>query len=215
MTRSILAGLAAVAAIPVLCGTGCQTTGVGDPCIPESEYDPSYLGASVDDVDTESKSYQCQSFMCLVNHFQGRVTCPYGQAKDGSGNGPAQPCLTPIQQPVTGMDSYGNYVDPVNQATVLPNCQDRQVADAVYCSCRCQNVDGKTDDGFNYCTCPSGFTCTQLVSSIGATFEGLTGAYCVKNNTDFNINTFPGPGACTPCDPTTASCGPAQGVGGK
>jgi hypothetical protein len=214
MTRSILAGLASAVAITVLSGTGCQSTGVGDPCTPEQEYDPSYLGAQVTEVKAESKSYQCQSFMCLVNHFRGRVTCPYGQKSvDNMGNPGAvpHPCETPIGQPVSGKDANGNFVDSVNQDKVLPNCQERSAANSVYCSCRCANVDGKTDDGANYCTCPDGFKCTQLISSIGVGFEGLTGAYCVKSGTEYNENTF----VCSDCDPATASCGTAQGVVAK
>jgi hypothetical protein len=218
MTRSILAALAAVVAIPVLSGTGCQTTGIGDPCIPEPEYDPSYLGATKDDTDTESKSYQCQSFLCLVNHFQGRVTCPYGQKSyNDQGTSNVKPCATPIGQPVTGTTNgqpggTGNpFVDPNKQDTVPPNCENRPASNSVYCSCRCANLQGKTDDGFNYCTCPDGFQCTQLVTSIGTAFEGLTGAYCIKSGTAYNPETF----VCTDCDPTTANCGSAQGVTAK
>ena len=38
MTRFFMAGMAAVAS-QLVSGTGCQSTGVGDPCIPEQEYD--------------------------------------------------------------------------------------------------------------------------------------------------------------------------------
>ena len=85
MTRSILAALAASAAVALLVGTGgCNSTGVGDPCIPDEEYDPTFQAFSLDDVNVESKSYVCLTRLCLVNHFQGRVTCPYGQATSGA-----------------------------------------------------------------------------------------------------------------------------------
>src|SRR5215471_16071374 len=84
MTRSILAMLAAVAVVAVLSGTGCQSSGVGDPCTPEAEYNPSFLGFNLSEVNTESESFQCLTRLCLVNHFQGRVSCPYGQAADGT-----------------------------------------------------------------------------------------------------------------------------------
>jgi hypothetical protein len=102
MTRSIPTGLASAVAITLLSGIGCQSTGVGDPCTPEQEFKPSYLGAELTEVKAESNSYQCQSFLCLVNHFQGRVTCPYGQQSYNMGNPPAAPCQTPIGQQVTG-----------------------------------------------------------------------------------------------------------------
>lgn len=95
---------------------------------------------------------------------------------------------------------------------VMPNCFSRQAVDSVYCSCRCANVNGQTNDGANYCTCPDSYTCTQLVSSTGGANEGLTGAYCVKVGTQFDPGTF----VCDPCVPTgtTGHCGSAQGVQG-
>ena len=42
----------------------------------------------------------------------------------------------------------------------------RRASEAVYCSCRCQNADGKTDDGARYCDCPNGYACsTRLPAS--------------------------------------------------
>src|ERR1700723_1948219 len=87
MTRSILAALAASVAVAFLVGTGgCNSTGVGDPCTPEAEYSQAFLGFNVAEVNVESKSFQCQTRLCLANHFQGRVSCPYGQ--DSSGHSP-------------------------------------------------------------------------------------------------------------------------------
>lgn len=229
MTRSFIAGLAAAVALTVLSGTGCQDTGIGDPCTPVAEYNQSFLGFSEGEVSVEAESFQCRTRLCLVNHFQGRVSCPYGQNADGtpitgtvacnagqSGASPAGCCTPGVQQPVNGFaPGTTTFVDPVNMATVPPQCNNRTAADAVYCSCRCANVDNQTNDGFNYCTCPDGFTCTQLVSSIGATAtvsasanQGLTGAYCVKNGTLFDPNQ-----GCPACSPTpTPNCGNAQGV---
>jgi hypothetical protein len=76
----------------------------------------------------------------------------------------------------------------------------------VYCSCRCANVDGQTNDGANYCTCPDGFQCTQLVSSIGLANQGLTGAYCIKNNTKFDPNS----NCNSVCNPMSKNCGTLQ-----
>jgi hypothetical protein len=213
MTRLFFAGLAAFAALIVLTGMGCQSTGVGDPCTPEQEYDKSFLGFSQTEVSVESKSFQCLTRLCLVNHFQGRVSCPYGQKADGSQNTPATACVTPgLGIHVDGKDSTGTLVDPVKKAFVPPQCSARTASLAVYCSCRCADVNGKTDDGANYCTCPDGFTCTQLVQKLGTgVSEGLTGAYCVKNGAQYD------PAACggiTLCDPAKANCGAAQGVGG-
>ena len=230
MIRSIFASLAAVLAVSVLGAQGCKQSGVGDPCIPEQEYDTTFNGFNPNEVNVESKSFQCQTRLCLVNHFRGRVTCPYGQNSDGSGlptvdsaTGGAFPqtdancpsdnpqcvvrCAIPGGDPTKGSDQIaGNPADPKTGATVEPQCVDREAANTVYCSCRCANADGKTDDGANYCSCPDGFTCSQLVNPVGSANLELAGAYCIKKDTEYQSY-----GACTlPCDPTLPSqnCAP-------
>jgi len=87
MTRSIvtgLLGLISVVAVGIL-PIACQSGGVGDPCIPEDEYNPQFAGFKVTEENIESRSFQCQTRIRLVNHFQGRVSCPLGQA-------PPTPC---------------------------------------------------------------------------------------------------------------------------
>jgi hypothetical protein len=235
MTRSFFAvlvvGVAGLAMVPAYL-QGCNQTGVGDPCTPEQEYDPSFLGFAAGEVNVESKSFDCQTRLCLANHFQGRVTCPYGQDKNGKAitlNG-SNPYTDKNGAPIGGCVLPGGGQDqndgtpPSGQAvtgtlgTSAPNptaqvpaqCLDRTGGTggtAVYCSCRCQNVNGKTDDGAVYCACPDGFSCKQLVSPIGTGNEGLTGAYCVKNNTDYDpLKSTCGTGAAANlCDPAKAS----------
>lgn len=58
---------------------GCPSSGVGDPCIPEDEYKENFPGFKLTEENIESRSFQCQSRICLVNHFQGRASCPNGQ----------------------------------------------------------------------------------------------------------------------------------------
>lgn len=249
MTRMILAGLAATVVISVLTGTGCQSTGVGDPCTPEQEYDPTFLGFAATEVSVESKSFQCQTRLCLVNHFQGRVSCPYGQdvtgaplpgtvacandvpRPDGSGaacNGQTKQnwgcCAPGTNAPISGEDPSCTTVSPcaaaagtgtICNAKVPAQCSTRTADSAVYCSCRCADVNGQTTDGANYCTCPDGFSCTQLVSSIGVTDSGLTGAYCIKNKTEFQAGGLcPSTASLTTCNPAAGNCGNAQGVTG-
>jgi hypothetical protein len=199
MTRSIVAVWSAGLALTAISTMGCQTTHVGDPCTPEQEYDPSFLGYSQTEVSVESKSFQC----------------PYGQNIDGGAPAPmpVTGCVTPATGVlVTGRDSNGNIVDTTQQALVEPQCLDRTAANAVYCSCRCANANGATNDGANYCQCPDGFSCTQLVPSVGtSTDQELTGAYCVKSSAQYVAN------ACTTspaslCQAAMANCGSAQGV---
>jgi len=242
MTRKYLAGLtalAAVAFVTVVSGTGCATTGIGDPCIPEAEYAADFLGFDEHEVNVESKSFQCLTRLCLVNHFRGRVSCPYGQneaastaehpgvpaspgtpptfpcdGEHGAPNSQNTPCCLPgVEQPVLGDPDTGK--TPGNMAVtnsdVPAECSDRTADKAVYCSCRCENVNGKTDDGAVYCQCPDGFQCSQLVTPIGAGNAGLTGGYCIKKNTDYNVAT-----SCSvPCNPSAKSgqagyCGSAN-----
>jgi hypothetical protein len=85
----------------------------------------------------------------------------------------------------------------------------------VYCSCRCANINGGTDDGAVYCACPDGFTCTQLYTSIGGnTNQGLTGAYCIRAGSDYNPDS-PCGGECSVSTVNNAgTCGAAQGATG-
>jgi len=182
----------------------------GAGCVPEAEFDKSFLGFGLSEVSVESESFSCASRVCLTNHFQGRVTCPYGQSIDGGGYPPATGCTVPgTDTPVDGKDSNGIVVDTTKQAFVEPQCVHRMASDTVTCSCRCANASGGVDDAGPYCTCPSGFDCTQLVPSIGPTDQALSGAYCIKSGTEYD------PSVCGPtmlCDPKVANCGPAQGV---
>jgi hypothetical protein len=52
--------------------------GVGDPCVPEQEGDATFAGFSEKEVNVESKSLQCKTNLCLVNHFRGRTDLPHG-----------------------------------------------------------------------------------------------------------------------------------------
>lgn len=76
--RQVVAGLVGTAAFASLL-MGCPSSGVGDPCIPEDEYKENFPGFKLTEENIESRSFQCQTRICLVNHFQGRVSCPAGQ----------------------------------------------------------------------------------------------------------------------------------------
>ena len=139
MTRSIFAVIAVGMAVGVLSGTGCNQTGVGDPCTPEQEYDPTFQGFNEKEVNVESKSFQCQTRLCLVNHFRGRVSCPYGQKNSMTPPGGAKTqCLIPGTTDPTNSQNLitGNPMDMANGQTVQAQCLDRDANHAVYCSCR-------------------------------------------------------------------------------
>jgi hypothetical protein len=227
MTRWIITAVAVGAIAALWAAPGCAATGVGDPCIPDEEYEPTFQAFSYGDVNVESKSYVCLTRLCLVNHFQGRVSCPYGQTSPGVGPtgtspnavavGASHGCTIPggtpgnaadevtatnVSVPKPGGGSAVGWVPPQIPGT---NAGDRTANKTVYCSCRCANVEGNTNDGDNYCSCPENYTCTQLVTSIGlGANEGLTGAYCVLNGTQYSQGALNGGNACdsTVTDPS-------------
>ncbi len=186
LTAAFLVGLGLVIASP-----GCRDEGVGDPCTPEQELLPSFRAFDEKEVNVESKSYQCRTRVCLVNHFRGRVSCPYGQDVTGGAPNGAQACAVPgTEAPVTGSNG---------DALVPPQCLDRTAALTVYCSCRCADVNGQQPSGQNFCDCPDGFSCSPLVSSIGqGNNEGLTGSYCVKKGTEYAQASACTKGDCNP-----------------
>ncbi|MBN2192954.1 MAG: hypothetical protein JW751_09065 [Polyangiaceae bacterium] len=184
---------------------GCPPGGVGDPCIPEDEYVQEFGGYSYKEVNVESRSFQCETRVCLVNHFQGRVSCPYGQGQTEIDTLPGD---NENRCHIPGTTGENEEQDAVN-VPVYPQLAARQANDTVYCSCRCANAEGKTDDGANYCDpCPSGYTCTQLIDDLGLGNEQLAGAYCIRNGTKFEVDTVVrNP---QPCDRLAHNCGEAQ-----
>ena len=175
--------------------TGTTGAAIGDPCVPTLERDPKYLGASEREVSIETRSPQCASGVCLMNHFRGRITCPYGQDSTGAAPPGAQACTTGDGGLVTGNGDK-------HQATVAAQCTDRRAANVVTCSCRCANAAGKTDDGQAYCACGAGMVCTQLVTSIGAIDDDVSGAYCIKSGTADD----PACDCQSACDPALHDC---------
>jgi len=134
--------------------------GIGDPCVPSLEKQPGFPGFHEDEVAIETSSRSCRTGVCLVNHFRGRVSCPYGGSPPGS-------CATPGGAGV-GRESF-----------VEPQCVERPAKLAVHCSCRCANAMGRTDDGGSYCACGEGFVCESLVAPIPGE-EAIAGSYCVR-----------------------------------
>jgi hypothetical protein len=187
-----------------LSALGCQSGGVGDPCTPEDEYRQNFNGYAQTEVNVESKSFQCETRVCIVNHFQGRVSCPFGQTQDiidqgGSHKPPTDParCRIPGTNGKHCVDKASNKAvdcppneDPANytnidEITVPVESQlvYRNAQDTVYCSCRCKGPDPTA----RYCQCPSGYTCSELVRELGLPGKAeLAGSYCVKSGTVFD-----------------------------
>jgi hypothetical protein len=174
-----------------LSALGCETGGMGDPCVPEDEYQKTFAGYSLEQTAMEGRSFQCETRLCLVNHFQGRVSCPYGQSL---ADDPNPKCHVPGTTQLVGAIT----VD------VRPSDSLRLASEAVYCSCRCA---GKNPDA-RYCQCPDGFSCEEIQKDIGLGGAELAGSYCVKNGTSYDWRTYT-PGE--PCDRSKSNCG-SQGV---
>ncbi|HSC87667.1 MAG TPA: hypothetical protein VLC09_10370 [Polyangiaceae bacterium] len=192
-------------------GSNCGGSGVGDPCVPEDEYTTSFSGFSVGEVNVESRSFQCLTRVCLVNHFQGRVSCPYGQdeatvATCQGDAGCADPNNVLQQTSCRVPDRDGE--DPADRIAVPvdPQFAERTADDAVYCSCRCAGPD----EGARYCSCPSGFQCVELVDDLGLGKGQLAGSYCIKDETEYTEANPPS----TRCESGLANCGSAIDVDG-
>lgn len=182
ITGLSLLATALLSLFPLACAPG----GVGDPCTPEDEYRLDFPGYNAKEVNVESKSFQCETRVCLANHFQGRVSCKYGQ-EAGAGN-----CHMP-----------GDPKQKVS-AAVDPQLANRQADKAVYCSCRC---DGE-DKNARYCKCPSGYACTHLVDDLHLGGTQLAGSYCVRDGTGYDpMDNL----TCNPKGYPTTGSGPSCG----
>jgi hypothetical protein len=170
---------------------GCKVEdGVGDPCTPEEEYSVNFPGFGIDEVGIETQSLQCATRLCLVNHFQGRVSCPGGQTQADLARGGSDPARCRIPG---SSDARQAVVEPVAAWDL-----DRTPERAVYCSCRC---DGP-DRGARYCECPSGYSCTELIPDVGFGASQVPGSYCVRDGTAFDQREQGGPTCATaPTDP--------------
>ncbi len=170
---------------------GCASTGVGDPCTPESEFDVNGGGAVKEDLAIDLNSTQCDTRVCLQHYFQGRITCPYGNKGGGQQVAGAQ-CL-----PVPGMRGLftltgaadgdlccpvvGDAAEkPINKP-VEAQCADRAATDAVYCTCRCDVPAGVDKSQVKLCTCDKGFQCVPLFTN-PALAVGKQGSYCVRDS---------------------------------
>ncbi|HEY2406368.1 MAG TPA: hypothetical protein VGI10_10210 [Polyangiaceae bacterium] len=196
MTRKFTGFFILACTLAGLVPLSCKPGGVGDPCTPEDEYDTTFSGFDVKEVNVENKSFQCETRVCLVNHFQGRVSCPYGQPD-------------PSLPPVAGMSNTDKCYVPghdakspdvaTNTITTLVNPQllSRRADSVVYCSCRCDGPDKNA----RYCKCPSGYSCTKLVDELGLPGRSqLAGSYCIKEGTEFTP-----PAPSDHCDDTTGA----------
>lgn len=197
------AGSWSVALLLGLAALGCTPGGVGDPCTPEDEYQASFNGFQVTETNVESRSFQCETRLCLVNHFQGRVSCRLGQASQ----------LDPVTNMPLPAGEYnpkcsipGTAVTPTHstdniEVKVPAQLVDRQTEKAVYCSCRCDGPDKNA----RYCECPEGFQCEKLVDNLKLTQGSgqLAGSYCIRAGSKYD----PTKSSVETCSDNPKACG--------
>ncbi len=117
--------------------TSSAIPNVGAPCVPAEEADASFKGFLLEEVNIQERHPQCAGGVCLLNHFRGRTTCPYGD------------CATKVAPQCS---------DRRPKATVLCSCRCANAAGktddgASYCTCpdslACTQIvtaiGGKTD----------------------------------------------------------------------
>jgi hypothetical protein len=189
---------------------GCTPGGVGDPCTPEDEYQQGFNGFQVTETNVESRSFQCETRLCLVNHFQGRVSCRLGQKENvGALNidGNPNPTFDPTcSVPGTTASNDRNSKDNVN-VTVPAQLKSRQAEQAVYCSCRCDGPDDKA----RYCECPEGFQCEKLVEKLDVGDGGgaqLAGSYCIRAGSKYDPIKHSAAGTTCADEPNNCGCDP-------
>lgn len=195
--------------VPVIL-IGCTSSGVGDPCVPESEFSPSYGQATFAELGVDVNSVQCSTRVCLQHYFRGRVTCPYGNSQEGQLLQDAQNNAVRCKQ-VQGYPGYytingvkgaalccpqqGDTAEKPVTSFVDAQCKERPASDAVYCSCRCDVPNDPDIDRsqVNLCKCPEDFECKPLCDKDNGNCQfqpkGKWGSYCVKkgkNGSDFD-----------------------------
>ncbi|MCC6521971.1 MAG: hypothetical protein IT373_04865 [Polyangiaceae bacterium] len=147
-----LASMIALAATQL----GCPSGGIGDPCTPEEEYRENFAGFSLTEENIESRSFQCRSRICLVNHFQGRVSCPAGQDAPHHCDSDAQ-CQTAL----------GEHCE--DAGVVAPPCDPTPCGDGVDAN-NCNLTDGTNpacggrvcDQQGRYCKCAQITDCPAI-----------------------------------------------------
>ncbi|HWA71947.1 MAG TPA: hypothetical protein VG937_06435 [Polyangiaceae bacterium] len=154
---------------------------LGGGCAPLNERDPEFGGFNLDEVSIDENTPACASGTCVIQGFQGRVSCPYGQ---GFAEGV---CATP-----------GSGVPVL--ASVVPQLVDRPPAMGAVCSCHCAGPGPGP-----YCACPSHLQCTHLVDDLGFGNRDIAGSYCLPKSARYERGTVD---VSNTCNRELANCDP-------
>ena len=156
---------------------------LGEPCLPDDEQVPNFSGFALSEINFGTMTRACASGLCLANHFQGRVSCPYGQeTADGA-------CTLPGSETPVAVQ-------------VRPQLKERPASSVVTCSCRCDGAGAGP-----YCACPETMECVPLFTPplVPSGGQDLAGSYCILKGTTYD------PAAPnTACDAQAMDCGEAH-----
>ena len=167
---------------------------VGSPCVPRYEYDPRFPGFDVARESLETGALQCGRGVCLVNHFQGRVSCPQGQA-------------TTDIQPCSGLSdtSCGAGAKCVEAQTLAPQCTCDPTKPGD-CDAACSGVQGTScDPKLKVCGCHTNATVNGIELSCALADPSCHGTTCLSVLKSYLCHK---PGNCQ-------SAGAADNGGGK
>ncbi len=234
MNRSFLYGLVGVVGVAAigLLPIACQAGGVGTLCTPEDEYSFRFSGFKVTEDIIESRSFQCATRICLVNHFQGRASCPLGQPspKDAQGLEGCTPKRDAEGNFVLGQGSCG--LDPNDNKTkqmcmqagsFSPSCDLTNGQDAANKFCAGLGA-GNTCSEAGFCECKTDADCLFVTSAVVScdpkshqcvSYACHTPGDCQDASLTPEKNAGKAcclPGTDTPV--TTAVCGQCKGQGG-
>lgn len=188
---------------------------VGVPCVVADESNPGFEGFRIAEESIESHSPTCGGEgVCLVNHFQGRVSCPLGQPAVDDPTSPRKSC-TPDGPPCPSGQACVEAVSagaPAQFVCHAPNnCQRADVADpdrdnrdengipkdccvpgtdtpvvAAVCG-QCDEKSRRDAEGAVYCSCRCGPP-DGVAAGADETFCGCpTGFECTQVRKDFGV----------------------------
>jgi hypothetical protein len=175
------------------CGETAQapttSLAIGMSCVTQDDLSPTMAGYQEHEISIYDRD---DGVVCLVDHFQGRVSCPYGQTDED--------LALPVDHPNRCITSSGELVT----AGVVPQLSGRPPGDAVYTSCHCAGANPDQP----YCRCPSGFQCAELIEDLGLGSTEYAGSWCQRRATAFDPSHDYGPECTRSAAPgTPGDCG--------
>jgi hypothetical protein len=156
-----------------------QKLALGSVCVASEEQYPAFSGFALDEVVVDTGSDACASGICLVEGFQGRVTCPLG---------------SPAGEGACAIPGSGQRVLVEVQSQLIA----RPPSVASTCSCRCAGPGPGP-----FCSCTERQICAPLIADFGLPGDDLAGSYCVPAGAVVDPSTLP-PDVCAD-DPAQCS----------